>query len=141
MDAVGAKTEEEGFNPLVNAVLSGEVRKLPGELQRLSDLSLNPVAVALALERRAAQLAGLAARLGPGGNLDSLDNGQLRSLGVFWRDRRDLSVQMKRWNAAKLQRLVPRLSKLHRDLLANSQMGELLLAQGLTEIARAAARN
>jgi DNA polymerase-3 subunit delta len=38
-----------------------------------------------------------------------------------------------------LARLVDRLIELHRQLLANSQNAELLLAQGLAEIARAAA--
>ena len=37
------------------------------------------------------------------------------------------------------RQLVERLVALHRELLANSQSAELLLAQGLTEITRAAA--
>ena len=34
--------------PLVNAVLSGEANRLPGELRRFRELALNPVAVVLA---------------------------------------------------------------------------------------------
>ena len=41
---------------------------------------------------------------------------------------------------AGLDRLIPRLVQLHRTLLANSQIAELLLAQELAEIARFAAK-
>jgi DNA polymerase-3 subunit delta len=136
LDAIGAKTEEDGFMPLVNAVLSGEANRLPAELRRLREISLNPVSVLLALERRAAQLAQLAARLGPGGRVNDLLDAEQKAHRVFWRDRRDLSVQLQRWNAARLERLVQRLAKLHRALLANSQAAELLLAQELAAIAR-----
>jgi len=135
LDAVGAKTEEEGFMPLVNAVLSGDVQRLPGELQRMREVSLNPVAVLLAMERRAAQLAGLVARMG-GGQASSLLEAEVKARRVFWRDRPDLEVQLRRWNAARLDRLVQRLAALHRAMLGNSQAGELLLSQELTEIAR-----
>ena len=134
-DQIGAKTEEDGFMPLVNAVLSGEVRKIPAELQRMQDVGLNPVGVALALERRAAQLASLAAKLEPGGDINALLDRQR----VFFRDKRDLNVQLRRWPSKKLERLVLRLAKLHASLLGNSQSAELLLSQSLTQIARFAA--
>jgi DNA polymerase III subunit delta len=136
LDAIGAKTEEDGLMPLVNAVLSGEVNRLPGELKRMREVSLNPVGVLLALERRAAQLAQLTARLGPGGRVNDLLEAEQKAHRVFWRDRRDLATQMQRWNAPRLERLVQRLTALHRALLANSQAAELLLAQELAAIAR-----
>lgn len=140
LDAIGAKTEEEGFAPLINAVLSGDAKRLPSELRRMREVSLNPVGVLLAFERRAAQLAQLAAKLGRGGRVDQLLEAEQKAHRIFWRDRADLSAQLKRWNAAKLERLVQRLAALHRALLANSQAAELLLAQELEEIARFAAR-
>jgi DNA polymerase-3 subunit delta len=136
LDAIGAKTEEDGFMPLVNAVLSGDANRLPGELRRLREIALNPVAVLLAIERRAAQLAQLAARLGPRGRINELLDTEQKAHRVFWRDRRDLAVQLERWTAPKLERLVQRLTALHRALLANSQAAELLLAQELEEITR-----
>ena len=136
LDAIGAKTEEDGLMPLVNAVLSGETNRLPGELRRMREVSLNPVGVLLALERRTAQLAQLVAKLGPGGRVNDLLEAEQKAHRVFWRDRRDLSVQLQRWNAARLERLVRRLASLHRALLANSQAAELLLAQELAAIAR-----
>lgn len=134
-EAIGAKTEEDGFMPLVNAALGGELRKLPAELARMREVSLNPVGVALAMERRAAQLASLSARHRPGEDMKSF----LNASGVFFKEHREVGEQLQRWSGGKLERLVPRLADLHRSLLANSQTAELLLAQELTQIARFAA--
>jgi DNA polymerase-3 subunit delta len=138
LDAIGAKTEEDGFMPLVNAVLSGEVNGLSAELRRMHEVSLNPVGVLLAMERRAAQLAQLAAKLGQGRRIADVLEAEQKANRVFWRDRRDLGVQLERWKGQHLERLVQRLGALHRALLANSQAAELLLAQELAEIARQA---
>lgn len=139
LDAVGASTEEDGFMPLVNAVLSGETGRLSGELKRMRDMSLNPVGLLLAFERRAAQLAQLAAKLGPRSDIASLLEDESRARRVFFRDKRDLATQLRRWRGKRLERLVQRLVALHRTLLSNNQSSEVLLAQELTTIARAAA--
>ncbi|AZI36167.1 DNA polymerase III subunit delta [Caenibius tardaugens NBRC 16725] len=138
LDAIGAKTEEDGFMPLVNAVLSGEVSRLAGELKRMRDLSLNPVGLLLAFERRAAQLAQLAAKVGPRGDVAALLEQETRARRIFFRDKRDLAVQLRRWQGRRLERLVQRLVALHRTLMSNNQSAEILLAQELAEIARAA---
>ena len=138
LDAIGAKTEEDGFMPLVNTVLSGEAGRLSGELKRMRDLSLNPVGLLLAFERRTAQLAALSAKLGPGGDAGALIDQEIRSRRVFFRDKRDLVVQLRRWQGRRLERLVQRLMALHRALLSNNHSAEILLAQGLAEITRAA---
>jgi len=139
LEAVGARTEDDGFMTLVNAVLSGQVGRLPAELKRMRELGLNPVGLLLAFERRAAQLVQLAARMGPGGNVRQFIDAESSARRVFWKDSRDLTEQLTAWRGRKLARLVERLVDLHRTLLANSQNAELLLAQGLAEIARAAA--
>ncbi len=139
LDAIGATTEEDGFMPLVNAVLSGETGRLSGELHRMREVSMNPVGLLLAFERRVAQLAGLSAKLGPRGDIQRLLEGEKRARRIFWRDERDLAVQLRRWRGNRLDRLVTRLVELHRSLLASNQSAELLLSQGLAEIARAAA--
>lgn len=138
--AIGAATEEEGFAPLVNAVLSGNAARVSSELRRMRELSLGAVGVLLAFERRAAQLAQLAGRLGPRGNIAEFIEGERRSGRVFWRDASDLKVQLATWRGARLERLVRRLAATHRALLGNSAAAETLLAQELTEIARRAAK-
>lgn len=137
-EAVGARTEDDGFMALVNAVLSGQTGKLTGELHRMRELGLNPVGLLLAFERRAAQLAGLAAKLGPRGDVQGLIEAESAARRIFWKDKRDIAEQLRRWRGKRLERLVDRLVGLHRALLGNSQTAELLLAQGLAEIARAA---
>lgn len=139
LDAVGAKTEEEGFMTLVNAVLAGDGAKLPAELKRMHELGLNPVGLLLALERRAAQLAVLAAKLGGGGDVSGLLEAEQKARRIFWKDRADLTVQLRNWQGRKLDRLVSRLVETHRALMANNRSAELLLAQALAEITRAAA--
>ena len=139
LDAIGARTEDDGFGALVNVVLAGETGKLPSELRRMRELGLNPVGTLLAFERRAAQLAALAAKLGPRGDVTALLAAEKQARRIFWKDERDLGVQLKKWRGNKLARLVDKLAGLHKALLGNSQNAELLLAQGLAEIARAAA--
>lgn len=134
-DAIGATAEDDGFMPLVNAALGAELNRLPAELARLRELSLNPLGVALAMERRAAQLAILASKLRPGDKIDQF----VKANGVFFKEHREVATQLERWNCGKLDRLIPRLADLHRSLLANSQSAELLLARELTQIARYAA--
>lgn len=146
--AIGASTDEDGFAPLVNAVLGGELNRVGGEVRRMRELGLNPVGVALALERRAAQLAQIAAKIGISGKIPSLGPGEKLQLGIFFREERAIIQQFERWTqpttrgsrATRLDRLIPRLTQLHRTLLANSQAAELLLAQELAEIARYAAK-
>ncbi|WP_086618142.1 DNA polymerase III subunit delta [Erythrobacter tepidarius] len=146
--AIGAATEEDGFAPLVNAVLGGELARVSSEIRRMRELGLNPVGLVLALQRRAAQLAQIMAHLGPRGSLDQLDKGAELRLGIFFKEKRNIRVQYDRWRQparpggqdTRLDRLIPRLIALHRTLLANSQAAELLLAQELAEIARFAAK-
>ena len=139
-EAIGARTEDDGFMALVNAVLSGESAKLAGELRRMRELGLNPVGLLLAFERRVAQLAQIAARIGPRGDVAAVLKAEVAARRIFWKDERDITVQIRRWRGKRLARLVERLVELHRALLTGSQNAELLLAQGLADIARAAAQ-
>ena len=82
----------------------------------------------------------LAAGLGPRGDVHVLLEPEVQARRVFWKRRRDLSDQLKRWRSKRLARLVARLTALHRALLDNSQTLELRLAQGLSDIARFAAQ-
>lgn len=140
LEAIGARTEEDGFTPMVNAVLAGEVAKLAGELHRMREMTLNPVGLLLALERRTAQLAQLSARMGRRSDVDSFINEESRARRVFFKEQRDIAEQLRRWRGPRLERLVDRLIDLHRQLIANGAAGEVLLAQGLTAIAREAKR-
>lgn len=137
LDAVGAPCEDDGFAPLVDAVLGGDAPRLQAELHRMHELSLNPVGTLLAFERRAALLARIAAQ----GGGRAPDKGELQRMGVFWRDQQAVMRQAAIWRGPRLARLADRLVELHRGLFADNQSAELLLSQGLAAIARQAARN
>lgn len=140
LDEIGAATEEDGLMPLVNAVMSGDTNRLSSEIGRFRALSLNPVGLLLAIERRAAQLARITAKLGSRGSLDTISKGEKAQLGIFFLEEREIRNQLTMWRSAKLERLVPRLVELHRSLLNNSQAAETLLSNDLAEICRFAAR-
>lgn len=63
VEAISAASEDDGFMPVVNAVLGGELARVPAELTRMRELGMNPVGLLLAFERRVTQLAGLAGRM------------------------------------------------------------------------------
>jgi DNA polymerase-3 subunit delta len=138
LDAVGATSQDDSFAPLVDTVLGGDSRRLSGEIRRYREIGINPVAVLLAMERRAAQLAALAAKLGARGDVDDLLESEKRRGRVFFKDIPAIRAQLGRWRGKRLERLVDRLAALHHSLLSNSADAEMLLAQGMAEIARAA---
>lgn len=140
LDEICAVSEDDGMMPLVNAVLGGDARRIPGELSRMREQGINPVGLVLALERRATQLVQLAGRMGERGDINAFLDNEMQSRRIFWRDKSDLNQQLRRWRGARLTRLCDRLVMLHRTLIADNRNGELALAQGLAEIARAAAR-
>jgi DNA polymerase-3 subunit delta len=138
LDAIAAPSADDDFAPIVDAVLSGRRERLSGELQRMRATQIAPVGLLLALERRAAQLAGLASRMGPGENVARFIDGEANARRVFWRDKAVLAHQLQTWRGARLERLVQRLLALHQAMLANSADGELMLAQELAAITRMA---
>lgn len=140
LDAVAAVSEDDSFMPLVNTVLAGDTARLSSELARMHELELNPVGLLLAFERRAAQLAQLAGRMRGRSDINAFLEQEMAARRVFFRDKSELAQQLRRWRGRKLGRLVERLMMLHRQLLADNRNGELLISQGLAEIARAAAR-
>ena len=140
LDAIAAACEDDSFAGVVSCVLGGDLGKLASELGRMRELGLNPVGLLLAFERRAAQLAQLAAKLGRRSDVGNFVTSQKGTRLVFFRDVPEITRQLTRWRGRRLERLIERLVGLHRDLLANSTHADLLLAQGLTEIARAAAQ-
>lgn len=138
LEAVGASTEDDDFAPLVDAVLSGRRQAIGPELRRMHELSINPVGLLLAIERRAAQLAGLAARMGDRRDVEGFLKAEAGARRVFWKDQPVLLVQLQIWRGRRLERLVARLIAMHQSLLTHSQDAERLLANELLTIARLA---
>lgn len=138
LDAIGATTSDDDFAPIVEAVLGGRRAQLAHELERLRGSQISPVGLLLALERRAAQLAALASRMGPGENLARFLDSEANARRIFWRDKGLLAEQLRNWRGARLERLSQRLLALHQAMLSNSADGEMFLAQELAMITRMA---
>lgn len=138
LDAIAAETEDDGMMPLVDAVLSGDGAKLPGELARFRQLGLNPVGTVLAMERRVAQLAQIAARMQGQGDVAGFVNSEVQARRIFFKEQGAITRQLQCWRGARLARLGERLVELHRSLIFDSQSAPLLFAAGCNEIARAA---
>jgi DNA polymerase-3 subunit delta len=138
LDAVGASTSDDDFGPIVDAVLGGRRERVAPELARMRAMQISPVGLLLAMERRAAQLAAIAARMSPTDNLARFLDAEANARRIFWRDKATLAEQLRHWKGPRLARLVQRLLALHQTMLANSPDAELLLAQELATIARMA---
>lgn len=138
LDAIGAETEDDGMMPLVDAVLSGDGAKLPGELVRFRQMGLNPVGTVLAMERRVAQLAQIAARMRGQGDIAGFVNAEVQARRIFFKEQGAITRQLQCWRGARLARLGERLIELHRALIFDSQSAPLIFAAGCTGIARAA---
>ena len=140
-DAIGAKSEEDGFMEIVNTALSGKSAALAAEFARMEATGINPVTVLLAAERRAAQLSQLAARLGRGSDVAGFIASEKQARRVFFKEAPDLQTQLMVWRGPNLDRLVARLTSLHRKMLGNSQQAGTLLKHELTQIVRVGARS
>ena len=138
--AIGTATIDDNMAGLVNATLGGQVDQLGHELPRLASGDINAVGLLLAFERRAVQLAGLAARAGSGGNLNAFLDSEIQARRVFFRDKADLMLQLHKWRGPRIERLLSRLAALHRALMHDSNGASLRMSQAIVEIARVSAR-
>lgn len=101
LDEICAVSEDDSLMPVVNAVLGGDVRKLSSELARMREVGLNPVGLLLAFERRATQLAQLAGRMGDRSDINAFMEQETAARRVFFRDRPDLTQQLRRWRGPR----------------------------------------
>lgn len=140
LDAIAAETEDDGMNALVDAVLSGDRARVPGELARFRQMGMNPVGTVLAMERRVAQLAQIAGRMGGAGDIAGFVNAEVQARRIFFKEQAAITRQLQCWAGPRLGQLTRRLIDLHRALLADSQAAPLLFAAECTKIARASQR-
>jgi DNA polymerase-3 subunit delta len=138
--AIGTEAADDNMAPIVNAALGGATDRLGHEMGRVAAGEINAVGLLLAVERRAVQLAQLAARLGPGGNVRAFIEQEAQAKRIFFREKGDLMLQLHKWRGARLERLLSRLADLHRAMLTDNVGAQLRLQQALAEIARVAAR-
>lgn len=135
--ALGASAEDDAMQPVINAALEGNFAALSDELRRMSEQGISEVGLVIVMQRHVMQLAGLAAKLGPRGDIDGLVQREGQARRIFG-DREAFKRQLRAWPQPALARLAERLLGLQQRMMRTSPGAELQLKQELVEIARAA---
>jgi DNA polymerase III subunit delta len=136
--ALAAETSEEDVQSLVNQVMGGEVRALGRQLTEARTLGIEPIRIVRSLQRRAALLAGLRAKVDGGANPGALVRA---TKSIFWKEQDEHARQLQRWTSPRLAGLMGHLLDLEKRLMAlGGELGPVLLEEELARISRAAAR-
>lgn len=136
LDALSADNPETEAGPLVNAVLGGDVKGLSRAIDRLGAGGLVPVLRPLLT--RAMLIAQLRVEVEKGSRPDAV----VEAVGklVFWKEKAQVTRQVKLWDAPGAARAVQRLLSAERASRSDRALGDLLVRQELLAIARQAAR-
>jgi DNA polymerase-3 subunit delta len=138
LDDVGAEMAEGDWLRLADVALTGDVRTVAGELERLP-ASAEPIPVLRALQRRLLMLAPLRARVEGGESPDAV----LKSLGrgLFFKDEPLVRKMLQGWSADALATAADRAGKLERSLMLGPAIPPAeSLGEELVAVARAARR-
>jgi DNA polymerase III subunit delta len=136
--ALAAETSEEDVNALVNGVMGGEVRALGRLLMEARVLGIDSIRLIRALQRRAALLSGLRAKVDAGAAPGPLIRA---TKAIFWKEQASHEAQLKRWTAVRLAGLIGHLLEMERQIMGlGADLGGVLLEEELARITRAAAR-
>ncbi len=136
--ALAAETSEEDVNALVNRVMAGEIRALGRQLAEARAVGIDTVRIIRALQRRAALLAGLRAKVDAGAAPGALIRA---TKSIFWKEQAEHEVQLKCWTAQRISGLMGHLLDMEQKVMAlGADLGSVFLEEELTRIARSAAR-
>ncbi len=135
-EAIGAETPGAAGDALVDAVMGGEVKRLPAALAAADATGELGIGLLRALGRRAMLLAEARVAVERGADPERA----VRDIRLPPAMKRGLERQIGRWDAASLARLVERVLDTEHAMKADSRLAELTLRAELTEIARTAAR-
>ena len=138
LDDVGAEMAEGDWLRLADVALTGDIRAVAGELERLPT-GAEPIPVLRALQRRLLMLAPLRARVERGESPDAV----LKSLGraLFFKDEPLVRKMLQAWSADALATAAERAGKLERSLMLGPGIPPAeALGEELVAVARAARR-
>jgi DNA polymerase III subunit delta len=137
-EALSAETGEENVQDLVNQVMSGNLKNLGAELALSRQMGVDAIRIVRAMQRRAVMLAGLRGQVN--GNMSPADVVE-KTRSIFWKERKDFTDQLGRWQSSRLAGLNGHLLDIEQRLMSvKAELGTVILEQELTKIARAAAR-
>ncbi|MEW4468568.1 DNA polymerase III subunit delta [Parasphingorhabdus sp. JC815] len=136
LSVLGAENDEEDLGLLINAAMSGDIRKLTSELASAMIIGFSEVGLIRLMLRHLSKLAELRAKVDQGGNIGKLVNHP----SIFWKDRDNFARQLGLWPAAHIARLIERILSLEIALKSSGQPERVLVEQELLTIARKAAQ-
>jgi len=137
--ALGATNEDDAMAPIINAALTGNLEGLNDQLRRMREQKISEVGLVIVMQRHVMQLAGLATRLGAGGDINAVVEAEMRARRIYG-DKKAFKSQLHRWSGPAIARLAERLLNLQQAMMKTSPGPQLLLQQELLAIARVAAR-
>ncbi len=138
LEALSAETGEENVSELVNQIMGGNIRKFGHEILISRQMGVDAIRITRALQRRAAVLSSLRAKVDDGASPDAVVRA---TPSIFFMDRTAITDQLGRWTSAKLAGLGGHLIEIERQLMTvKPELGTALLGQELSRIARMAAR-
>ncbi|WP_373489431.1 DNA polymerase III subunit delta [Blastomonas sp.] len=140
--ALRADAGDDAMQPIINAALSGNLKRLPEELQRMREQAVSEVGLVIVMQRQVMQLAAVAARMGTVRDVGAWVSRE-KSGNRLWGggSQSDWTRQLTAWGRpATMARLVERLLGLQQAMMQPTPGPALLLEQELLEIAKVAAR-
>jgi len=137
LDAIGAGSGDASPQALVDAALTGALRRAAAELQALEAGGLDAIPIVRAALRRVLQLAQLRADADRRGGV--AEAVAAAGKAIFWKEKATVESELQRWDAAGLATIVERLTALQARLMAPGTAGDVLASAEMLAIARAAA--
>lgn len=137
-EKLSADAAADNLGDLVNALLSGNIKKSGEEILQARAIGLNAVSIIRALQRRITMLAGMRAQVDNGASPSDVAS---RNPAVFWKEKEIFAVQLSTWTSVRLAALITHLLAMETSVMAaKADFSAILLEQELMRICRAAAK-
>lgn len=138
LEAVGAAIGEADMSGFADIVLTGDLRTLDTELNRLASEGIEGIPLIRALLRRLLQLAGLRAEVDSGDSIPSVV--QRAGRAIFWKDKPMVSAELGIWKSPAIATAIDRMIDAERALKSSGGPGMLGANDEILAVARHARR-
>lgn len=137
-ERLSADAAADNLGDLVNALLSGNIKKSGEEILQAREIALNAVSIIRAVQRRITMLAAMRGQVDKGASPSDVVS---RNPAVFFKEKQIVAVQLGIWSSVRLAALITHLLEMESSVMAaKADFSDILLEQELMRICRAAAR-
>ncbi len=138
LDAIGAGLDEVDTGALIDAVMDGRPGDVARELSALYEATTGPIPALRGLARRLAILARLRSSVEAGQRAPAVMAAEGKAL--FFKEKDAVGRQLARWDAVRLRTASARVFAVEAAIKSSGTAGDVLAANELIAIARAAER-